>query len=79
MEYSPSLHERALMSAQNVQNDLVYGKTNFVNNNETIASTAMNNLQNRTLLHQNIVDRMKRSIIIRRDPRVQESITLNSL
>ena len=39
----------------------------------------MNNLQNRTLLHQNTVDRMKRSIIVRRDPRVQESITLNSL
>lgn len=79
MEFFPSLHERALMSAQSTQSNLVYGKRNFVNNNEAIGSIAMENLQNRTLLHQSAVNRMKRKIIVRRDPRVQESITLNSL
>lgn len=79
MDQFPSLHERALMSTQNVQNDFVYGKTILDTNNTAGGLSTMKSFQERTLTNANLVNRMKRKIIVRRDQRVHESITLNSL
>lgn len=78
-----NLHEKALfhaqMQQQTMQTSNVYGSTNLANNVQNSSLSSMENLQNVTLMNRSTVERMKRKIIVRKDPRVHESITLNTL
>ena len=78
MQY-PTIHQKALNTANTVQMKNIYGNTRLDNNNQVGGATSMENFQNVTLTNQNTLNKMKRKIVYRRDERVRQNIAFNSL